>query len=148
MSIATGTRPVSAASQPAPGPLLEARGISKRFGPLLAVDHADLALRPGVHALLGENGAGKSTLVKILYGYEQADAGEILLDGRSVQVRSPADARALGIGLVFQQFTLIPALTVAENIALFLPDLSAALHLDAIRQRIAELPHRHGLAVD
>jgi ABC-type uncharacterized transport system ATPase subunit len=148
MSIAAAPSPVTASAQHATDPLLEARGISKRFGPLLAVDQADLALRPGVHALLGENGAGKSTLVKILYGYEQADAGEILLDGRSVQVRSPADARRLGIGLVFQQFTLIPALTVAENIALFLPDLPPVLDQQKIGRRIRELSERYGLAVD
>jgi general nucleoside transport system ATP-binding protein len=148
MSIAVAPSALSTSPQLAAKPLLEARGISKRFGPLLAVDHADLTLRPGVHALLGENGAGKSTLVKILYGYEQADAGEILLDGRSVQVRSPADARRLGIGLVFQQFTLIPALTVAENIALFLPDLPPVLDQQKIGRRIRELSERYGLAVD
>jgi simple sugar transport system ATP-binding protein len=128
--------------------LLEARGIVKRFGTLVAVDHADLALRPGVHALLGENGAGKSTLVKILYGYEQADSGEIRLDARPVQVRSPADARRLGIGLVFQQFTLIPALTVAENVALFLPDLPRVLDQRKISGRIREMSERYDLAVD
>ena len=127
---------------------LAARGIVKRFGPLLAVDHADFELRPGVHALLGENGAGKSTLVKILYGYHRADEGEILLDGKQVEIASPADARRLGIGLVFQQFTLIPALTVAENIALFLPELSAVLHYDRIARQISELSERYGLKVD
>jgi ABC-type uncharacterized transport system ATPase subunit len=148
MSIATAPSAVAASPQPAAEPLLEARGISKRFGALLAVDHADLTLSPGVHALLGENGAGKSTLVKILYGYEQADAGEILMDGRRVQVHSPADARRLGIGLVFQQFTLIPALTVAENIALFLPDLPPVLDQRKIGGRIREMSGRYGLAVD
>jgi general nucleoside transport system ATP-binding protein len=148
MSIAAAPSAVDASAQPTADPLLEARGISKRFGPLLAVDHADLELRPGVHALLGENGAGKSTLVKILYGYEQADAGEIRLDGHPVQIRSPADARRLGIGLVFQQFTLIPALTVAENIALFLPDLPAVLDQREIGGRIREMSERYGLAVD
>jgi general nucleoside transport system ATP-binding protein len=148
MSVAAATSTVTAPVQVAADPLLEARGISKRFGPLLAVDHADLALRAGVHALLGENGAGKSTLVKILYGYEHADAGEIRLDGRPVRVRSPADARSLGIGLVFQQFTLIPALTVAENIALFLPDLPPVLDRQKIHRRIGEMSERYGLAVD
>jgi len=148
MSIAAATSRVTAPPQLAEEPLLEARGISKRFGPLLAVDHADLALRPGVHALLGENGAGKSTLVKILYGYELADDGEIRLDGHLVKVGSPADARRLGIGLVFQQFTLIPALTVAENIALFLPDLPRVLDRRKIGGRIREMSERYGLAVD
>jgi ABC-type uncharacterized transport system ATPase subunit len=148
MSVAAAASTVTASPQLAGEPLLEARGISKRFGSLLAVDHADLALRPGVHALLGENGAGKSTLVKILYGYEQADDGEILLGGHLVKVGSPAEARRLGIGLVFQQFTLIPALTVAENIALFLPDLPRVLDQRKIGGRIREMSERYGLAVE
>jgi len=148
VSIAAAPSALDASAQPAAGPLLEARGIVKRFGTLVAVDRADLALRPGVHALLGENGAGKSTLVKILYGYEQADSGEIRLDGRPVDVRSPADARRYGIGLVFQQFTLIPALTVAENVALFLPDLPRVLDQRKIGDRIREMSERYGLTVD
>lgn len=127
---------------------LAARRIVKRFGSVLAVDHADFELRPGVHALLGENGAGKSTLVKILYGYVQPDEGEIVFDGKVVEIRSPADARRLGIGLVFQQFTLIPALTVTENVALFLPDLPAVLDHGEIGRRISELSQRYGLVVD
>jgi len=134
------TRPVDVA--------LAARGIVKRFGTLVAVDHADLEVGGGIHALLGENGAGKSTLVKTLYGYHRPDEGEIFLDGRPVEIRSPADARRLGIGLVFQQFTLIPALTVTENVALFLPDLTAVLHHDQIADRIRETAARYGLAVD
>jgi len=148
MSIAAAPSVVAPTAQRAEESVLEARGVVKRFGTLLAVDHADLALRPGVHALLGENGAGKSTLVKILFGYEQADSGEIWLDGRPVQVRSPADARRLGIGLVFQQFTLIPALTVAENVALFLPDLPRVIDQRKIVGRIREMSKRYGLAVD
>lgn len=148
MSIAAAPSAADASAQPAAEPLLEARAIVRRFGSLVAVDHADLALRPGVHALLGENGAGKSTLVKILYGYERADSGEIWLDGRQVEVRSPADARRYGIGLVFQQFTLIPALTVAENVALFLPDLPRVLDHQKIAGRIREMSERYGLTVD
>jgi len=129
-------------------PILAAKGIVKRFGDLVAVDHADLELRPGVHALLGENGAGKSTLVKAIYGYHRPDEGQILVDGRAVKIRDPADARRLGIGLVFQQFTLIPALTVTENVALFLPDLQPVLAYDAIGRRIRTFSERYGLAVD
>jgi general nucleoside transport system ATP-binding protein len=129
-------------------PTLEAHGIVKRFGPLVAVDHADLVVQPGVHALLGENGAGKSTLVKVLYGFHRPDAGEIRVGGRVVDVRTPADARELGIGLVFQQFTLIPALTVAENAALFVPELGRVVDNAAIARRICEMSERYGLAVD
>ena len=130
------------------GPTLAAHGIVKRFGSLVAVDHAELEIGHGIHALLGENGAGKSTLVKALYGYVRPDAGEILVDGRAVGIANPGDARRFGIGLVFQQFTLIPALTVTENVALFLPDLGAVVRHGAIADRIAETASRYGLAVD
>jgi ABC-type uncharacterized transport system ATPase subunit len=136
------------ADLPAQTPPLAARGIVKRFGEIVAVDHADLDVGPGIHALLGENGAGKSTLVKTLYGYYRPDEGELFLDGKRVEIKSPADARRLGIGLVFQQFTLIPALTVAENVALFLPDLRVVLRPDDIAERIRETAVRYGLAVD
>jgi general nucleoside transport system ATP-binding protein len=97
------------------------RGISKRYGSLLANDRIDLAIRPGeIHALLGENGAGKSTLVKILYGVVEPSAGEIVWQGRPVAIRSPVAARALGLGMVFQHFSLFDEMTVAENIAVAL----------------------------
>lgn len=128
---------------------IEARGLTKRFGSMLANDRIDIAFRHGeIHALLGENGAGKSTLVKLLYGYQQPDAGEILVEGRPVSLKTPRDARALGIGMVFQQFTLIPAFTVAENIALYLPDLSRVLHMDALDERIGEVSARYGMQID
>jgi simple sugar transport system ATP-binding protein len=127
---------------------LTARGIVKRFGDLVAVDHADLDVGPGIHALLGENGAGKSTLVKVLYGYHRPDAGEIRIDGEPVELDSPAAARRHGIGLVFQQFTLIPALTVTENIALSLPKVPRVLPLHEIESRIRETAERYDLPVD
>ncbi|MGE5530167.1 MAG: ABC transporter ATP-binding protein [Patescibacteria group bacterium] len=130
-------------------PLVAMRGITKRFPGVLANDRVDLEIRPGeIHALLGENGAGKSTLMKVLYGYFRADAGEIRLDGRPARILSPNDARRLGIGMVFQSFTLIPALTVAENIALYLPKLPAVLNRRHINERIRETAERYGLAVD
>src|SRR5512132_1463135 len=100
-------------------PVLELRGITKRFPGVVANDGVDFDLRRGeVHALLGENGAGKSTLMNVLYGLYQADEGEILVKGEPVTMSSPRDAIDLGIGMVHQHFMLIPVMTVAENIVL------------------------------
>ncbi len=129
-------------------PLLTLRGISKSFPGVLANDHVDLDLFGGeVHALLGENGAGKSTLVKVLYGFYRADAGEICLEGQPVQIRSPQDARRLRIGMVFQEFTLIPAMNVAENVALFLPSLGRTLNHAEIARRIHEIADKYHLPI-
>jgi len=141
---------VAAAPAPVKGAeaSLAARGIVKRFGDLVAVDHASFEVGAGIHALLGENGAGKSTLVKVVYGYLRPEEGEIVVDGHRVPIESPADARRLGIGLVFQQFTLIPALTVAENVALSLPELPRVLPHRSIARQIQETGRRYDLAVD
>lgn len=130
-------------------PLLETRKLTKRFGKLLANDQIDLTIYGGeIHAILGENGAGKSTLMKSLYGYHQPDGGEILLAGKATEIASPQIGRELGIGMVFQNFTLVPAMSALENIALFLPD--GRMHLDyrAIRERVADLGARYGLTID
>src|SRR5918994_1138543 len=100
-------------------PLLQMRGITTRFPGVVANDDVDFDVRAGeVHALLGENGAGKSTLMRVLFGLQRAEAGEVLLDGEPLRVRSPSDAIAAGIGMIHQHFMLVPTLTVAENVAL------------------------------
>lgn len=106
-------------TSPPPPPLLELRGISKRFGATLALNGASFDLRPGeVHALMGENGAGKSTLMKILAGNIARDSGEILIDGKPVDINTPGDARANGIAIIHQEINTVPAMTIAENLAL------------------------------
>ena len=128
-------------------PALELRGISKRFGLVHALRGADFTLAAGeVHALLGENGAGKSTLVHIASGSFRPDAGTLAVRGRAVAPRSPREARRLGIGLVHQHFTAIPALSVAENIA-----LSAGWPIGRPQELIARakaLGDRTGLVLD
>src|SRR5690606_9952469 len=110
----------TSAAAPAGGDaLLDVRGLTKIFGSLTACDHIDLTVGKGeIHALLGENGAGKSTLVKMLFGSLSPNSGEIAWKGEPVRIGSPAEARRLGIGMVFQHFSLFEALTAAENIAL------------------------------
>ena len=129
---------------------LEMRGITKRFPGVLASDHVDFDVRSGeVHALLGENGAGKSTLMKILYGLYHPDEGEIVLNGRPVNISSPTDAIHLGIGMIHQHFMLVQTLTVAENVALGLPSSRGALtDLDVVSKRILELADIYGLKID
>jgi simple sugar transport system ATP-binding protein len=128
-------------------PLLEARGLVKQFGTLLANDGIDLAVRPGeIHALLGENGAGKSTLVKMLYGLLQPDAGEIRWQGTAIEVPEPRFARGLGIGMVFQHFSLFEAMTVADNVALGLDD--APSDARRLAPRIREISAAYGLPLD
>ncbi len=115
-------------------PPLEAVSVSKRFGSFLALEDVSLRVEPGsVHALLGENGAGKSTLVKCIMGYHPIDGGRIRLGGRDVTPRSPRDAQALGIGMVYQHFTLVPNMTVCENFVLSRPALPFVV--DWVRER-------------
>jgi simple sugar transport system ATP-binding protein len=131
-------------------PVLELRGITKRFGSLVANDAISFDLAPGeVHALLGENGAGKSTLMNVLYGLYQPDAGQIRLKGEPVRIHSPRDAIAAGIGMVHQHFMLIPVMTVAENVVLASePHNGPFLDLDAARERVLAVSNQLGLAVN
>ena len=119
---------------------LELREISKRFPGVLANDRVSLSVKPGeIHALLGENGAGKSTLVKMIYGIMQPNGGEILWDGQPVRVTSPKFARKLGIGMVFQHFSLFEAMTVLENIALGLDRKTSQRELEAEILEVLEM---------
>ncbi|MEL7229565.1 MAG: ABC transporter ATP-binding protein [Pseudomonadota bacterium] len=127
-------------------PLLETRAITKVFGELKANDAVDFAIQRGeIHALLGENGAGKSTLVKILFGSLQPSAGQVFWNGEAIDITSPSQARDLGIGMVFQHFSLFEALTVAENIAL---SFQSDLTLGEVAERARTLSKTYGLPLD
>jgi simple sugar transport system ATP-binding protein len=113
--------------------------LTKRFGAVTALDDVSLRVRAGsFHALLGENGAGKSTLVKCLVGYHPPDAGSIVVDGRERHLRTPHAAHALGIGMVYQHFTLVPSMTVAENLVMARADVPAVVRWSRERARLAE----------
>ena len=129
-------------------PALELRGITKRFGDLVANDGIDFDVRHGeVHALLGENGAGKTTVMRIAYGLTQADAGLILVGGQPRVIRSPGDAIKAGIGMVTQHFALVGPMSVAENLAL---GRSQGLRVDLAeaRRRATDASDRFGIRVD
>src|SRR5271154_1210154 len=127
-------------------PLLQLTGITKQFPGCLANDAVDLTVgRNQIHALLGENGAGKSTLVKIIYGVMKPDEGEMYWQGEKIVVQNPAHARRLGIGMVFQHFSLFESLTVAENVALGMNDASDRIGL---RDRIPEISQSYGRPLD
>jgi simple sugar transport system ATP-binding protein len=116
---------------------LETVGLTKRFGPFTALDGVSLTVRPGtVHALLGENGAGKSTFVKCVVGYYRPDDGAVLVDGRERDIHSPTVARNLGIGMVYQHFTVVPGMTVAENLLLARGKLPAVIDWAAVRAEL------------
>ena len=111
--------------------------LGKRFGSFTALEGVSLSVRPGtVHALLGENGAGKSTLVKCIVGYQKPDGGAVLLDGREQAIDSPSVARALGIGMVYQHFTVVPGMTVAENLIIAKGSLPAVIDWKAVRAEL------------
>ena len=135
---------------PGDAPALELRGITKRFGSLVANNAIDFELKRGeIHALLGENGAGKSTLMNVLYGLHQPDEGEILIDGEKVEISSPRQAMNLGIGMVHQHFMLVPVMTVAENLVLGAePRNGLLLDYKTAAKDVRELSERFGLAVD
>ncbi len=127
-------------------PLLQANHIVKIFGTLRANDDVSISVKAGeIHALLGENGAGKSTLVKMLYGALQPTSGEFLWNGSPLNIVSPAEARKLGIGMVFQHFSLFEALTAAENIALALP---GEFDLAELSQRVRQVSQDYGLPLE
>jgi simple sugar transport system ATP-binding protein len=129
-------------------PAVELRGITKRFGDLVANDAVDLTVAVGeVHALLGENGAGKSTLMRVLFGLTRPDAGQIVVDGRSVAVHSPKDAIAHGIGMVTQHFALAKPLTVTENVILG-ATTGLRVRLHAAARTVAAAAERFGIRVD
>jgi simple sugar transport system ATP-binding protein len=125
---------------------LELIDISKQYPAVKANDRIRLRVEPGeIHAVLGENGAGKSTLMKIIYGAVEPDEGEMVWDGRQVEIRNPQEARALGIAMVFQHFSLFDTLTAAENVWL---GLDRSWTLAEVTKRIAEVAHEYGLDVD
>ena len=127
-------------------PYLSLSGITKQFPGCLANDNVDLVVAQNeIHALLGENGAGKSTLVKIIYGVMKPDAGEMSWLGQPVVVQNPAHARRLGIGMVFQHFSLFDSLTVSENVALGINDRHDRAGL---RERITAISDAYGLPLD
>jgi general nucleoside transport system ATP-binding protein len=132
-------------------PILELRGITKRFPGVLANDHINLTLEKGeIHALLGENGAGKTTLMNILYGLYKQDEGEVLVQGKPIDVRSPNDAIAAGIGMVHQHFMLVPVFTVTENVMLGQETMQAGVFLDrkTAGERVAQISAQYHLDVD
>ncbi len=129
--------------------LVSLKGIVKHFPGVVANDNVDFTLRRGeIHALLGENGAGKTTLMNILYGLYRPDSGEIFIEGRRVKIDSPKDAIKLGIGMVHQNFKLIPSHTVLENIILGLKEVGLIINYKAIGEKIRKLAESYGWRIN
>ncbi|MFA7669917.1 MAG: ATP-binding cassette domain-containing protein, partial [Burkholderiaceae bacterium] len=127
-------------------PRLALEGISKQYPSVVANDDVNLTVMPGeIHAILGENGAGKSTLMKIIYGVTRPDSGTLVWNGKEAHIANPAAARQLGIGMVFQHFSLFDTLTVAENISLGLPGRHRMADLE---RRIEEKATQYGLHLE
>jgi simple sugar transport system ATP-binding protein len=137
-------------TEPAPPLAIECRGVTRRYTGVVANDHVDFQVAQGeVHALVGENGAGKSTLMKMVYGLEQPNEGEILVRGEPQRIDSPRKAIALGIGMVHQHFMLVDAFTVAENVVLGAePAHGGRLDLDEANRKVAELARGFGTKLD
>jgi len=131
--------------------VLKAKGLTKRFGDLVAVNGVDFELKKGeIHALLGENGAGKSTLCNVIYGYYRPDAGEVWVKGKEVKIASPKEGMRAGIGMVHQDLMLIPNMSVIQNLSLT-TDLKLTrpiLELGSIKSRLLEMEEAYGLQVD
>ena len=126
--------------------LLDLSRITKQFPGVIANDDVTFSILPGeLHALFGENGAGKSTLVKIIYGVLHPDVGAMQFDGKPYAPAKPSEARAMGIGMVFQHFSLFEALTVAENVALGMNKEAVGSNLD---EQIIEVSKAYGLTLD
>ena len=116
---------------------VDAIAMTMRFGDFVALDKVELKVRPGsFHALLGENGAGKSTLVKCIMGYYHPTEGDVLVGGREQAIANPKDAHALGLGMVYQHFTLVPAMTVAENLVLARDDVPPIVNWGKEKQEL------------
>ena len=138
-------------SQSSVAPVFELRGVTKRFGGAVALSGVDFDLLPGeIHGLLGENGAGKSTLMKILSGVHSPDEGEIVVRGETVRLSGPADAKARGIGMIYQELTIMPSLSVAENVFLGRQPVTSLGLVDwkRMRREAAESLHTLGIDID